>query len=192
MALCLAHSERSAGRLRGWVWVHGQAGRPGRAAGAGWGAGASRNSVSGADGAVSEDPPPPPTRPRTVGKFSASLEAGSGICGAWNCSFRGLPGSGGGGGGQAGWTPARPGSPSHPAFLEQLGAAGALSWASGWAGGAEVKASSCLPTVPPSSAGLRSAASFLSLTPRTPRAGGKAPGLAGVSGPGFQPGAATL
>lgn len=99
---------------------------------------------------------------------------------------------GGVGGGQAGWTPARPGSPSHPAFLEQLGAAGALSWASGWAGGAEVKASSCLPTVPPSSAGLRSAASFLSLTPRTPRAGGKAPGLAGVSGPGFQPGAATL
>ena len=73
----------------------------------------------------------------------------------------------GGGGGQAGWTPAHPGSPSHPAFLEQLGAAGALSWASGWAGGAEVKASSCLPAVTPSSVGLRSATSFLSL-PRGP------------------------
>lgn len=96
------------------------------------------------------------------------------------------------GGGQAGWTPACPGSPSHPAFLEQLGAAGALSRASGWAGGAEVKASSCLPAVPPSSVGLRSAASFLSLTPRTPQAGGKPPGLAGATGPGFQPGAATL
>lgn len=145
-------------------WAGG--GGQGSAAGAGWGAGASCNSVSGADGAVSEEPPPPPTHPRTVGKFSASLEVGSGICGAWNCSFRGLPGSGGGGG-QAGWTPAHPGSPSHPAFLEQLGAAGALSWASGWAGGAEVKASSCLPAVTPSSVGLRSATSFLSL-PRGP------------------------
>ena len=90
LALCLAHSECSAGRLSGSV---GRRGGRGRAAGAGWRAGASCNSVSGADGAVSEEPPPPPTRPRTVGKFSASSEAGSGICGAWNCSFRGLPGS---------------------------------------------------------------------------------------------------
>ena len=174
--------------------VCGQAGRPGESC---WGWVASRGvlqlgvrSLWGGFRGASPTPHPP----QNCGKVLSFL--GGWVWNLWGLELL-IPGAarklvGRAGGGQAGWTPACPGSPSHPAFLEQLGAAGALSWASGWAGGAEVKASSCLPAVPPSSAGLRSAASFLGLTPRTPRAGGKPPGLAGATGPGFQPGAATL